>query len=483
MPFESEVPSSKQVEDLLHPYRKHLARLRRSDAVTRGDVDEALGQMTELAAQVLRVDRASVWRLARGGTQIDCLDMFLRKSGRHERAASVERLSAEAYFQALETERCIVAPDAYMDYRTRALEAYLTLNGIGAVLDAPIFLHGEMVGVVCHEHVGGPRQWRLWEELVAGTMADFVALVMEAEERQRAQSEAARYRRDLEEENALRSVFEAAPVPLVLARADGFIELFNARALEVIGVPPGVAPGTVHAERFYASQEDRLRMLAEVHDKGFIDGREIMMKSWAGEERWCLASVRLLVFRGAPHIIWGFSEIAAQKEVEARLRDAATRDPLTGIYNRRHFFDVAAKELERSRRYERPLALAMLDADDFKEKNDRYGHLVGDELLVAFARRTAGALRQSDVVARYGGEELVALFPETDLDAAFAVTDRIRAQVGGSALSTAAGPIHLTCSGGVVVWDQKEPIEKLLDRADRALYAAKSAGRDRVERA
>jgi diguanylate cyclase (GGDEF)-like protein/PAS domain S-box-containing protein len=483
MSIDAEVPSSREVEDLLYPYRKLVARLRRSDAVTRGDVDEALRQVTELAAQVLRVDRTSVWRLAASGARIECLDLYLRETGTHGTVAPLERQSAPAYFEALETERCIVAHDATVDLRTRGLEAYLSGNGIGAMLDAPVFLHGEMVGVVCHEHVGPARHWQLWEELVAGTMADFVALVMEADERQRALAEAERYRRHLEEETALRSVFEAAPVPLAMTRADDTIELFNPRAVEVMGVPTSaLVPGTIRAERFYAHPAERQRILAEVRETGAVDGREILMKTWEGVERWCLASMRTIVFRGAAHVIMGFTEIQAQKEVEARLRDAAIRDPLTGIHNRRHFFEVAAKELERSHRYGRPLAVAMLDADHFKEKNDRYGHLAGDELLVGFARIAASELRQSDVIARFGGEEIVALFPETDLDAAFAVADRIRKKLGAAPLPTASGPVPLTCSGGVVAWDRSEPLEQLIDRADRALYVAKSAGRDRIER-
>lgn len=478
---EPEVPSSRQVEDLLQPYRKLVAGLRRSEALTRGDVDQALRQVTELACQVLRVDRVSVWRLSENGARILCLDLYRRDTRVHETGATLEKQRAVAYFDALETERCIVADDARVDERTRELEAYLAEHGIGAMLDAPLFLHGEMIGVVCHEHVGGPRSWQLWEELVAGTMADFVALVMEAEERQRAQAEAARYRKHLEEETALKHVFEAAPISLVLARADGMVELFNARAIEVIGVPDGIAPGTVPAERFYANLDERARMLAEVREAGFVEGREILMRSWSGEERWCLASVRMIPFRGAPHVLMGFSDITAQKELEARLRDAAIRDPLTRIYNRRHFFEVAASEMERARRYERPLALAMLDADRFKEMNDRHGHLLGDELLVLFARTASAGLRRSDLVARYGGEELVLLFPETELDAAYAVTERIRRSLEQARTATARGEVTLTCSGGVVRWNGEESLEKLVDRADRALYAAKAKGRNRVE--
>jgi diguanylate cyclase (GGDEF)-like protein/PAS domain S-box-containing protein len=471
---------SPDLEDLLQAYRKLVTRLRRSEALGRGDVDAAFRQVTELAAQVLRVDRASVWRLTAEGKRIECVDLFIRATGEHVKDFVLDKANAQTYFNALDTERCIVAHDARTDLRTSSLSDYLIAHKIGAMLDAPVFLHGAMSGVVCHEHIGGPRQWQLWEELVAGTMADFVALVMEAGERVKAEAEMAKVREHLEQERAMRTVFEAAPVPLVLARVDGTIELFNARAKAVIGVPDDFAPGSVRAERFYANAADRERILAEVRAGTPVDNRELLMRAWDGDERWCLCSVRVVPYRGHPHVMMGFSEIGAQKELESRLRDAATHDPLTSLHNRRHFFDNAAKELERAKRYGRPLSLAMLDADHFKAKNDEYGHVIGDELLIAFAKVASSELRQSDLIARYGGEEIVILFPETDLDAAFVVTDRIRRRLGEFPITTAAGPITMTCSGGVVGWNNEETLPQLIDRADQSLYAAKAAGRDRV---
>jgi diguanylate cyclase (GGDEF)-like protein len=124
----------------------------------------------------------------------------------------------------------------------------------------------------------------------------------------------------------------------------------------------------------------------------------------------------------------------------------------------------------------------MFDADHFKEKNDRYGHVVGDELLVAFTRIAAAELRKSDVIARYGGEEIVVLFPETELDAAFAVAERVRKKLAEQPIATSAGEVSLTCSGGVVSWAGEGTVNRLIERADRALYVAKSSGRNRIER-
>lgn len=478
-------PRAAAVEDLLQPYRKLVTRLRRSDTVKHGDVDAAFRQITELAAQVLDVPRASVWRLTQEGQQIECVDMFVRHEagdGSHIKDIVLGKSSAQSYFEALDAERCIIAHDASNDPRTASLKGYLEAHSIGAMLDAPVFLHGSMVGVLCHEHVGGPREWEIWEELVAGTLADFIALVMEAGERVRAEAEVARVREHLEQELAMRAVFEAAPVPLVLARADGRIESWNPRAIDVIGVPSGVDPHTIEAARFYASAEDRERVLAQVRETGAVDDHEILMQTWSGEPRWCLASLRTLDYRGKPHVLMGFSDISTQKDIERKLRDAATRDPLTGLHNRRHFFEAAARELERAKRYRRPLSLAMLDADHFKSKNDEHGHLVGDDLLVGFAHVAAAALRQSDIVARFGGEELVMVYPETDLDAAYAVTERIRLDLKARQFNTLSGPIGLTCSAGVVAYDGAESLSQLIDRADQALYTAKANGRDCVRR-
>lgn len=468
-------PSSREVEILLEPQRKLLERLRRAPSVSKSDLDDAIGQVTELAAAVLGVERASVWRLGEGGARLECVDLFVRATRAHRKEGALGIDACPRYFAALQTERIIAAPDACLDPRTAELQhPYLTGNRIGAMLDAPIFLRGAMVGVLCHEHVGGARRWNLWEELVAGTLADFVAHVLEVEERAKELRES--------EEN-FRRLFEAAPTPLVLARvADGTLGLLNSRAREIAGVDD-YEPYALDAERFYADPDDRNRFLADIREHGFVDNRELSMRTLDGQTRECLVSARALVFRGQPHIAVGFSDVTDLKRIEARLREAAMRDPMTGLFNRRHFYEVGARELDRARRYARPLSLAMLDADHFKDKNDRFGHGVGDEILVALAKTAAGALRKTDVLARYGGEELVVLFTETELDEAARVTERLRAAVADAPLMTSAGPIPLTVSGGVVGWSSADAtLEAFIDRADRALYRAKDLGRNRVER-
>jgi len=159
---------------------------------------------------------------------------------------------------------------------------------------------------------------------------------------------------------------------------------------------------------------------------------------------------------------------------EARLRKQATRDPLTGLANRSHFDAQATEALERSQRSGVPVTLLLCDVDHFKRVNDQYGHAVGDQVLVAMGQVLADNLREGDVLARWGGEEFLALMPASPLDAA-------RAAVAQAPLSVGPAPITLTLSFGVAQVHGPDDLQAAIARADQALYAAKHAGRNRVQ--
>ncbi|EGV18157.1 diguanylate cyclase [Thiocapsa marina 5811] len=163
-----------------------------------------------------------------------------------------------------------------------------------------------------------------------------------------------------------------------------------------------------------------------------------------------------------------------------QVRALADMDPLTELLNRRRFSELAEIEFARAKRYSKPIAVIMLDIDHFKRVNDTYGHGVGDQVLKAIAERLR-AVRVSDILARYGGEELVALCPETSAREAERLAERLRLALRGSAIDTTEGAIPMTASIGVAVLeDGVDHLDALVDRADQALYAAKSAGRDCV---
>jgi diguanylate cyclase (GGDEF)-like protein len=173
---------------------------------------------------------------------------------------------------------------------------------------------------------------------------------------------------------------------------------------------------------------------------------------------------------------------AANRDLQAVLAGEqvkARTDTLTGLANRRHFFDLAAHMVAESRRYGTPLSIVMFDIDHFKRLNDEYGHPAGDRVLQCVARMAREHLRVSDVVARYGGEEFVAALPHTSGEHALAAVEKLRARIpacGGPGVIDAG----VTISAGVAeMAGPSEPLEELVRRADAALYEAKRAGRDR----
>ena len=176
------------------------------------------------------------------------------------------------------------------------------------------------------------------------------------------------------------------------------------------------------------------------------------------------------------------------REANAKIHILSITDPLVGTFNRRHLNEQLIHEVERARRYERPLAVIMADLDFFKDINDHHGHQVGDQVLRAFAELTQGSIRQaSDWIARYGGEEFVVVLPQTDLAGATCTAEKIRNQCAAGPFRTAAGDVPLTASFGVACLSSvPDPrgvaadADALLREADAALYRSKHQGRNRV---
>jgi diguanylate cyclase len=165
----------------------------------------------------------------------------------------------------------------------------------------------------------------------------------------------------------------------------------------------------------------------------------------------------------------------------ARIQELATRDELTGLVNRRHMSHLLERERQRSVRSGRGFSLAMVDIDHFKGVNDHYGHPVGDEVLRTFAHHAPQALRGTDIVSRWGGEEFVLLLPEASLGAARIGVERLRGRVAATPMTHLSGvPIRITVSVGLTEHIAGESVTQALERADRALYEAKAQGRNRT---
>ncbi|MFH2098113.1 MAG: GGDEF domain-containing protein [Pseudomonadota bacterium] len=165
----------------------------------------------------------------------------------------------------------------------------------------------------------------------------------------------------------------------------------------------------------------------------------------------------------------------------ATIEKLAVQDPLTGVYNRRRLMDVLRQEKGRVDRGGPAFSVCILDLDHFKEVNDRLGHLAGDEVLKAVAEKLVKSARNVDCVARWGGEEFVALLPQTELAQAMVFASRIREEAAELRFPGLPGDFGVTVSVGVATYAPGEPLDDLITRADNAMYRAKHLGRNRIE--
>lgn len=171
-----------------------------------------------------------------------------------------------------------------------------------------------------------------------------------------------------------------------------------------------------------------------------------------------------------------------KERADEDLHQLAATDPLTGVYNRRIFVELADMALARAQRNRAPLSLLMLDLDHFKSVNDNHGHMVGDEVLKNFVRLVQTCLRREDMMVRFGGEEFCVLLPDAELDGALSLAERIRTLVAATPIVIENMSLHITVSFGVdcIRPGEAGTVSMLLERADAALYRAKQAGRNRV---
>jgi len=170
------------------------------------------------------------------------------------------------------------------------------------------------------------------------------------------------------------------------------------------------------------------------------------------------------------------------EETKARLNFLATVDPLTNTFNRRHFMELSERKIKRTKTSNGYASFLLFDIDHFKRINDAHGHMIGDQILQGCAHICMQHLRTDDILGRFGGEEFVILLPETKLEDARNIAERLRHLFAETLIETDVGPINITISIGVSLLEKANSttIEQLLSRADRAMYLAKQAGRNRV---
>ena len=285
----------------------------------------------------------------------------------------------------------------------------------------------------------------------------------------------------------LRAITDSANDAVIMMGPQGDISFWNPAAEKMFGYHSNEVLGkNVHAllapEEYRQAYETAFPHFQRT-GQGSAIGRTLDLKALkkGGRQVFIELSLSALERPDGWHAVGIVRDITERKRTEAKLSLMATTDDLTGTWNRRYFMNAMVQEIERARRHGHPFSVLMLDIDHFKAVNDNFGHAAGDAVLKHLVSQITGVLRQTDITGRLGGEEFGMLLPETHLDGAVQLAERVRSTIEKSPVHHGGRDIFYTVSIGVAVYRQgADSVDTLLQQADNALYAAKEGGRNRV---
>ena len=281
----------------------------------------------------------------------------------------------------------------------------------------------------------------------------------------------------------IEEIIRLSPFPIIISRVgDDRIILANNNATKLFGINPRELE-RYRLKDFFADSDNRQLLTERLESEREVQDFEVLVKTPMSDTPfWLLASVNIIDYNYDVALYSAFQDITSRKNREVLLKNQATRDPLTSLYNRRYFEDEVNKQILEAKAQKQPYTVLMLDADHFKNVNDTYGHKTGDKVLIELATTAERALRDNDIVARYGGEEFVVFLPGIHAEQGRIVADRLRQSISKQVVySDAKQPVTFTVSIGVSSSDISDNVDTLIKTADEALYKAKQNGRNRVE--
>lgn len=258
----------------------------------------------------------------------------------------------------------------------------------------------------------------------------------------------------------------------------------NSQCEEIMGIPSNLIIEDMNNFYSLIHKDDLLKYIStekKATQNFDIEVRIVHFKT--KELRWIHLSSSMCETLSEGNTLWVgiISDITEKKKNEEMLFKFATTDSLTGLYNRRYFYEMIEKEINKFKKYKLSFSILLLDLDKFKLINDKFGHIIGDEVLKHFVKQIKRILRPGDSFGRIGGEEFCILFKETPIDEAKKLASKCREVVERNPIATDLGNIYLTVSGGLVeVSEHSLEIFKLMEKADKALYMAKESGRNRI---
>jgi diguanylate cyclase (GGDEF)-like protein/PAS domain S-box-containing protein len=276
-----------------------------------------------------------------------------------------------------------------------------------------------------------------------------------------------------------RHFFDLSRDMLCTANREGYFIELNDAWTQQLGYSHEELRSTPFVERIHPDDRERTEAeAAELFQGVETIGFENRYRAKDGSWHWLRWSSQLspdesLIYGRAADVTELKRIEAEREELLGKVQEMARHDSLTGLPNRRALEEQLPQAMARARRNRLPLSVAILDIDHFKDYNDTHGHLAGDEVLRACARAWDAALRAEDTIVRFGGEEFLVLLPDTSVEQAGEIIERLRMET----------PMEQTCSAGLAGWDHAENIDDLLGRADQALYLAKASGRNQLAEA
>jgi diguanylate cyclase (GGDEF)-like protein/PAS domain S-box-containing protein len=282
------------------------------------------------------------------------------------------------------------------------------------------------------------------------------------------------------------NLYDLAPVGYVTISEQGLILEANLTAATLLGLARGALVNRPFSRSILKEDQDSYyRHRQQLFKTGTPQECELRMVGPESRIAWAhLTAVLAQDAGGAPVCRVTLSDITERKLADeklqllnAELKQLALTDYLTNLYNRRYFMQRGAEEVKRASRYRQPLAILMLDIDEFKKVNDRHGHAAGDVALQQVAAALKASLRETDIIGRLGGEEFAILLPDTPLQAAVLLAERIRLSIANMSVMVSSITISV---GAVAFTHEMTGIDDLLRNADAAMYRAKNNGRNCV---
>ncbi len=458
-----------------------------------------LAYTTAVVARTLRVERVSLWLFDETREKVECQDLFQHSPCEHARAPVRHAADFSVYFDTIEKGRCLAVDDALSDpLTTEFAEAHLKPLGIGAMLDAPLRIAGQVVGILCCEHVGESRHWHLDEENFVASVADYLALNIETDEHRRSREALAcsldevRVAQDASHDlhEYIDTLMESTSDGIIGVDRDLRCTFVNQAAMDILDFSAGELQGKdIHILIQHSGEDSKplhkkdskiIRSMNEGH--GFRDESAVL---WTKLNR-CI-HVRYSTnpiyeqgeISGAVLVFCNMSESVA---MASQMDYLARHDALTGLLNRYEFDQCLKKALKGAKLENERHVLFYMDLDQFKVVNDTSGHLAGDELLKLLSQVLRKEVRNGDTLARLGGDEFGVLLKNCDLNQAWQVSKKLQRAVRNFRFHIEDKTFSVGVSIGIVeiaAYNQGDDVN-VLSLADSACFLAKEEGRNRI---